>query len=78
MTGGWNPRDLIIVAGRPGMGKSVIGMQQAYASTSQGVGVAYISLEMSKESLVRRLIAGISPRARTPRQPSVLRYGSSG
>jgi len=60
MTGGWNERDLIIVAGRPGMGKSVVGMQQAYVSATQGVGVAYISLEMSKESLVRRLIAGIS------------------
>ncbi len=42
------------------MGKSVVGMQQGYATASEGTGVAYISLEMSKESLVRRLVAGIS------------------
>jgi replicative DNA helicase len=42
------------------MGKSVIGMQQALTSASQEIGVAYVSLEMSKEALVRRLVAGIS------------------
>jgi replicative DNA helicase len=60
MTGGWAPGDLIIVAGRPSMGKSVIALQQAYTSSSAGIGVAYISLEMSKESLIRRLVASIS------------------
>jgi replicative DNA helicase len=60
MTSGWSPGDLVIVGGRPGAGKSVIGMQQSHAAAKLGVGVAYISLEMSKESLVRRLIAGIS------------------
>ncbi len=60
MTSGWNSGDLIIVAGRTGMGKSVIGMQQAYTTARAGLGVAYISLEMSKESLTRRLIAGLS------------------
>lgn len=60
MTSGWSPADLVIVAGRPSMGKSVIAMQQALTTAGQGVGVAYFSLEMSKESLVRRLIAGIS------------------
>jgi replicative DNA helicase len=42
------------------MGKSVIGLQQAHTTAARGVGVAYISLEMSKESLLRRLVAGIS------------------
>lgn len=60
MTSGWQPGDLVIVAGRPGMGKSVIGMQQGYVTACQGIGVAYISLEMSSQSLVRRLTAGIS------------------
>ncbi len=60
MTSGLNPGDLVIVAGRPGMGKSVIGMQQGYSTASHGTGVAFISLEMTKESLVRRLVAGIS------------------
>jgi replicative DNA helicase len=57
MTGGWSPGELIIVAGRPSMGKSVIELQQAYVSASAGIGAAYVSLEMSKESLVRRLVA---------------------
>jgi len=35
-------------------------MEQAYRTARQGVGVAYVSLEMSKESLARRLIAGVS------------------
>jgi replicative DNA helicase len=60
MTSGLNPGDLIVVAGRPGMGKSVMAMQQAHTTARQGIGVAYVSLEMTKESLVRRLIAGIS------------------
>lgn len=60
MTSGWSPGDLVIVGGRPSMGKSVIGMQQAYAAARQGVGAAYLSIEMGKDTLVRRLIAGIS------------------
>ena len=42
------------------MGKSVIALQQAYTSACLGIGVAYISLEMSKEALVRRLVASVS------------------
>jgi replicative DNA helicase len=60
MTCGWKPGDLIVVGGRTSMGKSVVAMQQALTSASQGLGVAYFSLEMSKVALVRRLIAGIS------------------
>jgi replicative DNA helicase len=60
MTSGWSPGDLVIVAGRPSMGKSIIGMQQAYTTAREGTAVAYVSLEMSKESLIRRLVAGLS------------------
>ena len=60
MTSGWNPGELIIAAARPGMGKTVLAMQQALTSARQGIGVAYISLEMSKESMVRRMVASIS------------------
>jgi replicative DNA helicase len=60
MTGGWTAGDLIIVAGRPSMGKSVIALQQAYTSACARIGAAYVSLEMSKESLVRRLVASVS------------------
>lgn len=60
MTNGFSPGDLVVVAGRPSMGKSVIGMQQALTTAQTGAAVAFVSLEMSKPSLVRRLIAGIA------------------
>jgi replicative DNA helicase len=60
MTSGWNPGDLVIIAGRPGAGKSVVAMQQAHTTALEGGGVAYVSLEMGKESLTRRLVTGIS------------------
>lgn len=52
--------DLVLVAGRPSMGKSVIGMQLAHHAAKNGYGAAFFSLEMSKDSLVRRLIANIA------------------
>jgi replicative DNA helicase len=59
MTSGWQPGELNIAAGRPGMGKSVYAMQQA-RETAKETGVAYFSLEMSREALIRRLVAGIA------------------
>lgn len=53
--------DLIVVAGRPSMGKTVLGMQIAN-HVSMGViptSAAVFSLEMSKEQLVDRCIAQI-------------------
>jgi replicative DNA helicase len=60
MTSGFSPGDLVVVAGRPSMGKSVIGMQQALTTAQTGTAIAFVSLEMSKPSLVRRLISGIA------------------
>lgn len=56
-TAGLQPSDLIIVAGRPSMGKSafVIGIVE-YASIVEKVPTAFFSLEMSKEQLVQRLL----------------------
>jgi replicative DNA helicase len=57
LTAGLQPSDLIIVAGRPGMGKTsfVLNIAQ-YAAIEGGVPVAFFSLEMSKEQLVMRLL----------------------
>jgi replicative DNA helicase len=41
------------------MGKSVAGMQIAHCAAARGEGVAVFSLEMTKESLVRRLISAV-------------------
>jgi len=51
--------DLFLVAGRPSMGKSIIGMALAHHCAMQGQGVAFFSLEMTKESLIRRLISAV-------------------
>ncbi|MCA9581638.1 MAG: replicative DNA helicase, partial [Myxococcales bacterium] len=56
-TAGMHPGDLIIVAGRPGMGKTAFAMNvgmNACVLTKQPVAV--FSLEMPKEQLVRRLL----------------------
>lgn len=55
-TCGLQPGDLIVIAGRPGMGKSCWLLQVCHWAATHGVAAAYVSLEMSKESLVRRLI----------------------
>lgn len=57
-TGGWQPSDLIIIAARPGMGKTAYALNLARnAAVIHKAPVAFFSLEMSKEQLVDRLIS---------------------
>ncbi len=57
MTSGLQRSDLIIVAGRPSMGKSALAMSMAENACIQAnVPVAVFSLEMSKEQLVQRML----------------------
>ena len=56
-TAGMHPGDLIIVAGRPGMGKTAFALNVATNAVLQKkVSVAVFSLEMPKEQLVRRML----------------------
>ena len=56
-TAGFQPSDLIIVAGRPSMGKTAICLNFAeYAAIEKRIPVAVFSLEMSKEQLVLRML----------------------
>ncbi len=58
ITGGFQRSDLVIVAGRPGMGKTSLALNIARnASIEQNACVAIFSLEMSGEELVTRLIS---------------------
>ena len=58
MTTGFQRSDLIIVAGRPSMGKTAFCLNLAHnVATSYKLPVAFFSLEMSKEQLVQRLLA---------------------
>lgn len=57
MLSGLQPADLIIVAGRPSMGKTAFSIGMGlHAATHERRRVAVFSLEMSKESLVSRML----------------------
>ena len=58
MTSGLQKGELIIVAARPSMGKTALAINICQnAAVSQNAIVAVFSLEMSKESLLRRMLA---------------------
>ena len=60
MTAGLQPSDLIILAGRPSMGKTALAMNIAqHAALVEKTGVAIFSLEMSKEQLTMRLLSSV-------------------
>jgi replicative DNA helicase len=57
MTSGLQRGDLVIVAGRPSMGKTAFALNVAqHAALQADIGVAVFSLEMSKEQLALRLL----------------------
>ena len=71
-TGGFHRSDLIIIAGRPGMGKSALATNIAFAAADRhareqgegieagkgaGAGIALFSLEMSADQLATRILA---------------------
>jgi replicative DNA helicase len=57
MTSGFQPSDLIIIGARPSMGKTAFVLNIAQnAAISNNKKVAIFSLEMSKESLVQRML----------------------
>src|SRR5258706_1792762 len=57
LTSGFQPSDLIIVAARPSMGKTAFTLNVAqHAAIEKDKKVAFFSREMSKESLVQRML----------------------
>ena len=66
LTSGWQPSDLIIVAARPGMGKTALTLSMARnIAVNSEIPVAFFSLEMSSVQLITRLIS--SERACLPK-----------
>ena len=61
ITGGWQKSDLTIIAARPSVGKTSLALNIAqHAAIKEGKRVAVFSLEMSKDQLTTRLMAGVS------------------
>jgi len=57
VTSGLQASDLIVIAGRPSMGKSALALGIAeYAGVAEKIPLAIFSLEMSKEQLVQRML----------------------
>lgn len=57
LTGGFNPGELIIIAGRPGMGKTAFALNLFRNIAEQRICVAFFSFEMSSEQICFRLLA---------------------
>jgi replicative DNA helicase len=58
VTSGWQPSDLVIIAARPGMGKTALTLSMARnMAVNNNVPVAFFSLEMSSVQLITRLIS---------------------
>ncbi|RIV47469.1 replicative DNA helicase [Flagellimonas pelagia] len=58
LTSGWQPSDLVIVAARPGMGKTALTLSMARnIAVNSDIPVAFFSLEMSSVQLITRLIS---------------------
>jgi len=62
ITGGFKPTELIVLAARPGVGKTSLAMNFAsnMALSNQKVPVGIFSLEMGEEQLAKRLISAVA------------------
>jgi replicative DNA helicase len=59
-TAGFQPSDLIIVAGRPSMGKSALAVNMAEHAAMEGEGAVLIfSMEMPSEQIVMRMLSSL-------------------
>lgn len=57
LTHGWQKSDLVIIAARPGMGKTSFTLGLARNAAAAGHGVAFFSLEMSNPQLIQRILS---------------------
>ncbi|MBB3808775.1 replicative DNA helicase [Pseudochelatococcus contaminans] len=76
---GYRPGELIVIAGRPGMGKSVVALSSAIALSDpdhpRGGGVGFFSLELSDDSVGARALSDIAYRSKHSPTHSDIRAG---
>ncbi|WP_342152353.1 replicative DNA helicase [Methylorubrum sp. SB2] len=63
---GMRDNQLLILAGRPGMGKTTAGIHFALSSARAGYGVGFVSLEMDDMELAERALAAVAYDRRDP------------
>jgi replicative DNA helicase len=59
LIGPLRPKQLVIGAGRPGMGKTALALSYALGVAQKGRGVLFVSLEMSSQELAARMAADL-------------------
>ncbi|WP_316928413.1 DnaB-like helicase C-terminal domain-containing protein, partial [Prevotella disiens] len=60
ITAGWQPSDLVIIAGRPAMGKTSFALSLAKnIAIDNRIPMAFFSLEMNNVQLVNRLLSNV-------------------
>ncbi len=57
LVGPLRPKQLVIAAGRPGMGKTAFALSYAIGAAQSGHGVLFVSLEMSSAELAARMVS---------------------
>ena len=60
ITGGFKASDMIVIAARPSVGKSALGIDLCKSVASRGERVLFISLEMSSQQIATRMMAAES------------------
>lgn len=63
LTGPLKPKQLVIMAGRPGMGKTAVAVSYGLGAARQGNGVLFVSLEMGSQELGARMASDLCHRA---------------
>ena len=56
LNGGWSESDLIVIGGRPSMGKSQLAIHFAQAAARDGNGCLFISIEMTLPQIIMRML----------------------
>lgn len=57
LTGGFRGGHLVVLAARPGMGKTALGLNFTSGALAAGKSVMFFSLEMTKEEIISRMIS---------------------